>query len=130
MSCLRCLGTNISPQTRVGDGKGFHDQALRRVVPKPWLSSQGGVHSHMKGFILVVAQRTPLSSGRIQNLSWLHDRKYKKKMFCFCKKKGYRYEDKLGSKKITTVPQQRGQKACWHFLTQTERFYKSMQLLL
>ena len=48
------------PQTRVDDGKGFHDQALRRVVPEPWLSSQGGVHSQMKGLILKkVAQETP-----------------------------------------------------------------------
>ena len=34
--------------------------------------------------------------------------------------KGYRYEDELGSKKITTVPRQRRQKACWYFLMSTE----------
>jgi hypothetical protein len=28
----------------------------------------------------------------------------KRKCFCFYKKKGYRYEDELGSKKIAIVP--------------------------
>ena len=51
------------PQTRVDDGKGFHDQALRRVVPEPWLSSQGGVHSQMNGLVLVVAHETPPLKG-------------------------------------------------------------------
>jgi hypothetical protein len=31
--------------------QGFHYYALRRVVPEPWLSSQGGVHSHMKSLV-------------------------------------------------------------------------------
>ena len=43
---------NTSPQTRAGDGRGFHYSALRRVVPKPWLLSQGGVHSQMKTLVL------------------------------------------------------------------------------
>jgi len=36
-----------------------------------------------------------------------------KDFFCFYKKKRYRYEDELGSKKIATVPWQRCQKAYW-----------------
>ena len=34
-------------------------------------------------------------------------KKDKRKYFVFLKRKGYRYEDKLGSKKIATVPRQR-----------------------
>jgi hypothetical protein len=45
-------------RTHVGDGRGFHYSALRRVVPKPWLLSKGVVHCQMKGLVLVVAQRT------------------------------------------------------------------------
>jgi hypothetical protein len=33
--------------------------------------------------------------------------KIKENYFCFYKKKGYRYKDELGSKKIATIPQQR-----------------------
>jgi hypothetical protein len=46
--------------------------------------------------------------------------KIKENYFCFYKKKGYIYEDELGSKKIATIPQQRCQKACWYFLTNAE----------
>ena len=49
---------NTFPRTRAGEGKGFHFRALRRVVPEPWLLSQGGVHCQMKGLVLVVTQRT------------------------------------------------------------------------
>jgi hypothetical protein len=45
--------------------------------------------------------------------------KIKEDYFCFYKK-GYRYEDKIGLKKIATVPRQRRQKACWYFLTNAE----------
>jgi len=52
---------NTFPRTHAGEGKGFHFCALRRVVPKPWLLSQGGVHSQMNGLVLekVVAHGTP-----------------------------------------------------------------------
>ena len=50
---------NTFPQTPVGDGKGFHFHALRRVVSEPWLSSQGGVYGQMNGLVLKVAQGTP-----------------------------------------------------------------------
>ena len=33
-------------------------------------------------------------------------KKIKRKLFCFYKNKGYKYEDELGSKKIATVPRQ------------------------
>ena len=60
MSCPRCLGTNTSPQTHAGDGRGFRYSALRRVVPEPWLLSQGRVHIQMKTLVLekVVAHGT------------------------------------------------------------------------
>ena len=52
---------NTFPRTLVSDGRGFCYRALRRVVPEPWLSIQGGVHSPMKGLVLVVvAHGTPL----------------------------------------------------------------------
>jgi hypothetical protein len=44
----------------------------------------------------------------------------RKTIFCFYKKKGYRYEDELGSKKIATIPRQWRQKACWYFLMSTK----------
>ena len=62
---------NTSPQTRAGDGRGFHYSAQRRVVPKPWLLSQGGVHSRMKSLVLVVAQRTS-PSGPVLDRSGFH----------------------------------------------------------
>jgi len=31
------LRLNTFPRTLVGDDKGFHGHALRRVVPEPWL---------------------------------------------------------------------------------------------
>jgi hypothetical protein len=46
--------------------------------------------------------------------------KIKENYFCFYKKKGYRYEDELGSKKIATVPQQWRHNAYWYFLTNVE----------
>jgi hypothetical protein len=66
-------------------------------MPKPWLSSQGGVHSQMNSLVLeVVAQKTPLRSRRVLNLCWLHSGNGKRKYFCFYKNKGYRYKDELG----------------------------------
>ena len=50
----------------------------------------------------------------------LHGEKGKRNNVVFIKRKGYRYEDELGSKKIATVPWQWRQKACWYFLTSTE----------
>jgi hypothetical protein len=44
---------NTSPQTHVSDDRDFHYSAMRRVVPEPWLLSQGRVHSWMKSLVLV-----------------------------------------------------------------------------
>ena len=46
-------------------------------------------------------------------------KKIKRKLFCFYKNKGYKYEDELGSKKIQQPFPGNGTKnACWYFLTQ------------
>jgi hypothetical protein len=39
---------------------GFRYQAWRKIVPEPWLLSQGGVHRQIKGLVLekVVARGT------------------------------------------------------------------------
>jgi hypothetical protein len=50
--------------------------------------------------------------------------KIKENYFCFYKKKGYRYEDELGSKKIATVPRQRRQKSSWYFVTEPTNYTK------
>ena len=50
-----CSGTNTFPWTLAGDCMGFHYHARRRVVPEPWLLSQGGIHCQMKVLVLVVA---------------------------------------------------------------------------
>jgi hypothetical protein len=44
---------NTFPQTRAGDGRGFHCITVRRVAPKPWLSCKGEVHSQMIRLVLV-----------------------------------------------------------------------------
>ena len=45
MSCQRCSGTNTSPQTHAGDGRGFHYSALRRVVPDEKFDFGGGLEN-------------------------------------------------------------------------------------
>jgi hypothetical protein len=87
---------STSPRILTGVGKGFRDQALRRVVPEPWLSSQGGVHSQRK-LVLKVARGThPLKRTGLE-LEFA----YGENILCFfIKKKRYRDEDKLGLKKI------------------------------
>jgi hypothetical protein len=45
--------------------------------------------------------------------------KIKEEYFVF-KNKLYKYVDKLGSKKIATIPLQQCQKAYWYFLTNAE----------
>jgi hypothetical protein len=82
----------------------------------------GGVHSQMNGLVLerMVALGTPPLKRKGLEV-WLAScfKKIKRKLFLVFLK-GYRYEDKLGSKEIATVPQQRRQKAYWYFLTNTE----------
>ena len=73
-------------------------------MPEPWLLNQGGVHIQMKRLVLklVMAQETPPLKGQVCNGCWHHDEKDKRNIFVFIKRKdkGYRYEDKIGSKKI------------------------------
>ena len=49
----------------------------------------------------------------------------------FYKKKRYKYEDKLGSKKIRQpLPGNGARNACWYFLTQTEIIRKRTEVPL
>ena len=52
---------------------GFHFQARRRVVPKPWLLNMGGVHNQMTSLVLKVAQGTPPLKRK--GCEMLHDKK-------------------------------------------------------
>jgi hypothetical protein len=73
-------------QNRASVGKGFHHRALRRVVPEPWLSSQGGVHSQMKSLVLVMAYGTPPLKRKdfeLEFASWW--KKTKEDIFVFIK---------------------------------------------
>jgi hypothetical protein len=85
----------------------------------------------MNGCVLkqMMAQGTPPLKWKGKRLEWISWWKY---FFVFIKRKDkrYRYEDKLGLKKIATILWQRCQKACWYFLTQTKRFRKRTELLL
>jgi hypothetical protein len=57
--------------------------------------------------------------------------KKKRKYFCFYKKKGYKYEDELGSKEIQQLfPGNGARNACWYFLTQIEIIHKCMEVPL
>ena len=58
-------------------------------------------------------------------------KKIKRKLFCFYKNKGYKYEDELGSKKIQQpFPDNGARNACWYFLMQIERIRKCTELPL
>ena len=89
VSCLKCSGTNTSPRIHAGDGKGFHYRALRRVVPEPWLLSQGGVHSQMNGLVLkVVTHRThPFEAENFWNCDGFMMKRIKENYFVFIKMK-------------------------------------------
>ena len=57
--------------------------------------------------------------------------KRKENIFCFYKKRGYKYEDELGLKDIQQpIPGNGARNACWYFLMQTERFRKRTELPL
>jgi hypothetical protein len=50
------------------------------------------------------SRNSPFEAGQFWIRVGFMVKKIKRKLFCFYKNKGYKYEDELGSKKIATIP--------------------------